>query len=372
MRSKTHIAIAIALLLSLATPVQAATPKAGAKCTKAGATATAAGKKFTCVKSGTRLVWNKGVAAKAATKPNLNPVFKPVEPTPTPTPTPVATPTPTPTPEPVLPREGSLCTLIGQKISNSSGTMRCSWGGHANTVEEAMQRLFWRKFEVPKISTSKSNSYASTPLENATCSNSGDTFDVAGGVLECRWVNGKKLQWIKINTVKKTFTNAKSPVSIDVCKLQMSASKADRTGRNAGGGMVGFPLVDSAKNGMFTKGTNEILYVPIDFPDFRGGSELKAQLDYDKKWLVDWYDYFSNGQSKFNVTTIDTWLTMPKDRASYPTDSKSINATGGDSVQRQAFQAQPFIDEISKKIDLTKFSTVFVFFPENENSRKLS
>ena len=57
---------------------------------------------------------------------------------------------------------------------------------------------------------------------------------------------------------------------------------------------------------------------------------------------------------------------MPKDRASYPTDSKSINATGSDSVQRQAFQAQPFIDEISKKIDLTKFSTVFVFFPENE------
>jgi hypothetical protein len=50
MRSKIHTALAIVLLLSLATPVQAATPKAGAKCTKAGATATAAGKKFTCVK----------------------------------------------------------------------------------------------------------------------------------------------------------------------------------------------------------------------------------------------------------------------------------------------------------------------------------
>jgi M6 family metalloprotease-like protein len=70
--------------------------KAGAKCTKAGATATAGGKKFTCIKSGTRLVWNKGVTVKAAPKPNLNPVFKPVEPTPTPTP--VATPTPIPSP----------------------------------------------------------------------------------------------------------------------------------------------------------------------------------------------------------------------------------------------------------------------------------
>jgi hypothetical protein len=66
---KLHLALAISFLLALATPVQAATPKAGAKCTKAGSTATAAGKKFTCIKSGTKLVWNKGVAVKAAPTP---------------------------------------------------------------------------------------------------------------------------------------------------------------------------------------------------------------------------------------------------------------------------------------------------------------
>ena len=69
MQHKGRLAIAIAVLLTLATPVQAATPKAGAKCTKAGTTATASGKKFTCIKSGTKLVWNKGVAIKAAPKP---------------------------------------------------------------------------------------------------------------------------------------------------------------------------------------------------------------------------------------------------------------------------------------------------------------
>jgi hypothetical protein len=52
-----------------------------------GLTSIYAGKKFTCVKSGTKLVWNKGVAIKAAPKPAVNPVLKPVEPTPTPTPT---------------------------------------------------------------------------------------------------------------------------------------------------------------------------------------------------------------------------------------------------------------------------------------------
>ena len=35
--------------------------KAGTACSKAGTTATANGKKFTCIKSGKKLVWNKGV-----------------------------------------------------------------------------------------------------------------------------------------------------------------------------------------------------------------------------------------------------------------------------------------------------------------------
>lgn len=296
MRTRFLIFLSIFLTLSLISAPSNAAVKAGAKCTKAGTTATSAGKKYTCIKSGTKLVWNKGVTIKAAAKPDLNPVFKPVEPTPMPSATPTPTPTPTNTPQIQLPTEGTLCTKVGEKVMNGNSGMRCYWGGHANTYEEAVQRLIWRKFTIPTVSTSQSNNYSTTPVENAGCSNSGDTFDVAGGILECRWVAGNKRQWIKINSVKKTFINAKSPVSIDVCKLQMSASKADRTGRNAGGGMVGFPLVDSAKNGMFTKGTNEILYVPIDFPDFRGGPELKAQLEYDKKWLIDWYNYFSNGQ----------------------------------------------------------------------------
>jgi hypothetical protein len=364
MRKRLLLLISIGLVLAMISPIASAAPKAGAKCTKAGATATTGEKKYTCVKSGKILVWNKGVSVKAAAKPDLNPVFKPVEPTPTPTPTPTATPTPTPTPEVQLPAEWSICPVIGAKVTNSTGTMRCSWGGHANNTEEAKQRMTWRKFIVTKTSTSQSNNYTSTPVENAACSNSGDTFDVSGGKLECRWVAGKKRQWIKINTVKNTFTNAKSPVSIDVCKLQTSDSKADRTGRNSGGGIVSFPLVNSDRHRMQVNGTNEVLIVPLDFPDFQGGPELKAQLDYDKKMLTDWYDYYSGGKSKFNVTTINSWLRMPKDRSAYPTDAKSTNALAADSTFRQGNQAQAFIDEITKVVDLRKFSTVFVFYPD--------
>ena len=87
MQRKLVTSLVLLSLIASPAALNAATPKAGSKCTKVGATSTAAGKRFTCVKSGTKLVWNKGVAIKAAPKPAVNPVLKPVEPTPTPTPT---------------------------------------------------------------------------------------------------------------------------------------------------------------------------------------------------------------------------------------------------------------------------------------------
>ena len=64
MRKWGVLAIGGALLISLATPVNAAAPKAGATCIKKNATATSAGKLYTCILSGKKLVWNKGVAIK--------------------------------------------------------------------------------------------------------------------------------------------------------------------------------------------------------------------------------------------------------------------------------------------------------------------
>jgi hypothetical protein len=112
----------IAFILSIvliATAAQAATaPKAGSACKKAGQTITASGKKFTCVKSGKKLVWKKGVAV-AAAKPTPAPVA------PTPTATPTVTPTPTKTPEPKPLVAGDPCLVIGTTVDNSDGYLEC-------------------------------------------------------------------------------------------------------------------------------------------------------------------------------------------------------------------------------------------------------
>jgi hypothetical protein len=353
---RTGLALVISTVLiatTLAVAPSSAAVKAGAKCGKVGATSVNAEKGFTCVKKGKKLVWKKGFAAKTQASP-IKPAQSPAAPV---NPVELA---PASAPEVPLPAEGSSCSKIGAKVNRKDGFMKCIWTGGA--TNDFLKNIQWRFYPVSKVSSSKSNNYKITPEENASCTNSGDTFDLPGGILECRWVNSGKLQWIKINTVKTAFTNAKSPVSIDVCKLQNTASVV----KDGNSGIVGFPLVNSDKHRMNLKGVNEVLIVPIDFPDFPGGGEVLAQLEYDKKWMTDWYEYFSKGKSKFNVTTVNKWLRMPKERSAYPSDAKTQDAFAANHGRRMADQAQPFIDEITKEIDLRKFSTVYFFYPDGE------
>jgi hypothetical protein len=88
------ISLVSLLLTSLLMSVsaQAATAKAGASCTKIKATQIVGKKKFTCIKSGKKLVWNKGITV-AAPKQSPSPSI-----TRTPSPTPLATPAPSVSP----------------------------------------------------------------------------------------------------------------------------------------------------------------------------------------------------------------------------------------------------------------------------------
>lgn len=69
---KTTIALLLTLISVNVTPVQAAV-KAGATCKKVGITSIASGKTFTCIKSGKKLVWNKGVIVKKTITPAVAP-----------------------------------------------------------------------------------------------------------------------------------------------------------------------------------------------------------------------------------------------------------------------------------------------------------
>lgn len=63
---KKSFALLLSILLLIALPISSSSAaiKAGSKCAKAGTTSTSAGKKYTCIKSGKKLIWNKGVKIK--------------------------------------------------------------------------------------------------------------------------------------------------------------------------------------------------------------------------------------------------------------------------------------------------------------------
>lgn len=128
MRKPLRCLLTIVILGSLLTPqISFAAVKAGASCKKVGTTATFSGKKFTCVKSGKKLVWNKGVAI-AAPRPTVTPT-----PDPEPNPTPTATPTPTPTSAPIVEKAP---TGFNDLVENYRGIPAVVWN-EAQKLAEA-------------------------------------------------------------------------------------------------------------------------------------------------------------------------------------------------------------------------------------------
>jgi hypothetical protein len=120
------LVIAFLLLAPLTPSISATLPKAGAICSKAGVTNNYNGKKYTCVKSGKKLVWDKGVL-----------VIKPtpvISPTPIPmtssSPTPIIIPTQAPTPSPTTSeaapsRVGDICDVQGDSKTSGNTKLIC-------------------------------------------------------------------------------------------------------------------------------------------------------------------------------------------------------------------------------------------------------
>ena len=93
--------------LGVVTNAQAATPKPGTTCLKVGFKQISNGKQFTCIKSGKKLVWDKGIVIKKSTPTNTpTPEATSIQPTATPSPTPIpqdqTTPSQTPAPTTTL------------------------------------------------------------------------------------------------------------------------------------------------------------------------------------------------------------------------------------------------------------------------------
>jgi hypothetical protein len=342
------------LAATLVVPASAAAVvKAGAPCVKVGQVKPFKGYQYTCVLKNRKPVWSKGkslasiAAAKKAAERKAAQTAA------------VAKAEREAAEKAAAARalEGP-CSNPFEKISATGGYVKCSHAGAA--------QFYWRFFPEVPTPTRNASKYQNRATAGQACDLSGDTVDVAQGYLECRWVNPGTLQWVVVVSDMSDYVNITSPRGVEPCKLR-SADAPVKSGRDSGP-KNGFPvpvLYDQIRN----PGDNEVLVLGMDFPELLGDDKLLDKMAYDIKWMADWYSYFSNGQVRMNVTTIDHWVRSPRAASEYgPAD---WDFTSSDANNASGRKVQAFIDVITEHIDLRNFSTVYIFFPEGEYTQKV-
>jgi hypothetical protein len=128
------------------TSAEAVAPKPGGPCPKLNQIQVSGGFTYTCIKSGKKLVWSKGIKVPASMPtPTPTPTLSPtpvVTPTPTPTPTLSSTPavTPTPTPSPVF-TPPEIPTSFKDLSSHLSGIIYGAWLKASEKIAQSSPNL---------------------------------------------------------------------------------------------------------------------------------------------------------------------------------------------------------------------------------------
>lgn len=259
LRSGLAIVISAALFFTIlvAAPSTAAV-KVGAKCAKAGNTAVMAEKKFTCTKSGKKLIWIEGVAAKESVKPKANSASTNGAQS--------ATPAPTAWRDP---REGTLCETEGAIIPNKIWELRCVMHSK-NKPGSKDNRLIWFQ------------NYLNKPLPV-----------IPKG---------------KTPSKPVTYSQPTVPsVDLDLCKIKEASST--RTNLASGFPVIAPPTART--------GTVKWALIPIDFADTPGDASFRTRMDNQMRLLSEYMATVSEGKLKVEWVVHPSWIRMPGESSQY-------------------------------------------------------
>ncbi len=401
---KLLVGLVAVLTLSLVTSqVSVAAVKPGTKCSKAGATSTSNGKKYTCIKSGKKLVWNKGVTvAKPA------PVATPsVSPTPTPTPIVTATPiaTPTPSATPILIGGQHPLNLIAVM---KNGNALISWNAPDKSAFEiedyeliySIDEYFTQRsifvattnytmsksevensfgydkvyrFKVRGYSKDRSKVTSFSQAYNLMINRSSSDIDstkpldplcAADPLVPLEWKNFEKFALATFNCARPyRFLEVSLPSSIPTSQL---TSKNDllpiaqcKLPAQSNNNNVGF-----VQNGWQFNGDLKIQIIPIQFTDYSSldspTKEYAKYLDYIKEM----YLKISDGNTRITYNIPDSYIQIGADLKSYVIDGSLRDGSGLEWKKLDARRYERDVFNASDKaIDFTGIDMTIVLVP---------
>jgi M6 family metalloprotease-like protein len=359
---KSLVALIMAFALLIPTSALAA-PKAGATCSKSGSTAMYAGKKFTCVKSGKKLVWNKGVTV---SKPTPTPT--PTQPTPTqPTPTPTQ-PTPTPTPTPTVVKSKTLAQPNYEsqinKINELKIVVTLSVPSNAEGAFITSPQLGLEPYKAFGVKNAEGKAVIEVSFPKAFLEKSFELYYFSYSKTEesscCTSTTTTLFGENSTDTyiAKPISTSVPStPISPITDLAPIETCKAENAGHNTHFA-VGFPMwPERAK----LSGTLKIAIVAVDFPDLQDAGNpmehFKEVLDLNK----DFFEKMTNNKVKIEYISTNSYIRMPKSIYDYNLSGNLFEHTfDGNIYWKYVREAIAVTDS---KIDFTGATSMFVLTP---------
>jgi len=305
------VAVLSLSLITAQISVAAVTP--GAKCSKAGATSTYNGKKYTCVKSGKKLVWNKGVA-----------IAKPV-PVASPTPTPVATPTPTPTP-----------------------TVSATPTPTTTEVITAENFRFESLCEKDPFVPTEWAAYQDFALRN-------DIFSCARPY-RFKMVTQPKTTPLQALTPKSSLNN------IESCKL----THGQRDGQIAFSSWINPKIVMNQRL--------NVQVIPIEFTDFPSSKTVLADHEKYFNYIKSGYYNISDGQVNVNFKIPSNYFKINKKISSYDTGKRYDHGGGIWNWVSMDMNAmfKDIVSAVDPTIDFSNLDLVFFVVPPTTDNDYIS
>ena len=381
---------------SLTIPAFGAT-KAGATCTKAGTTSVVSGKKFTCVKSGKKLTWDKGVSvAKPATQPSSAPIL---DATPSPTPSPSSSVSAISDTNQKFYAIGQPCNQDGQQAILSEITYICGhdfskdnvWqvscaqvgetGWQINNVSGICKAVgptlqFWvfpnidsivasypkdapKPGESPKVNQTPDSkpTQSGTLKPGSSCTGSDSSgIKIADGVLYCVPVSDGSRKFIEHFNTLPIINNPLSPETLAACEapdLRGTIPPEMSNLATAHNSVVPSKLLKHS-------GIVNILVIPIDFSDASGNATPENVYKKDFDMMAKWFSVYSNGKVQINVDLKNNWFRAPLPAAKY--DPSLWQNNDYDTQQKVV---QDYINLTSSQVDYSKADAVVFVYPKS-------
>ena len=348
---------AIVILFSIASlPAFSANPPAsGATCSKAGITQSYQGKKFTCIKNGKKLVWNKGVLISKGSQ----------------TQTPSNPPTST-----SMDQENLLdksCTQVAAERTTIYIFVCVSTEDRGKIWIKKGTESQYRISPTLVPSTTATQDWVD-PLVGKPCTNRYERIPNQIYEIMCVPYNelnptssDSTLYWAQSNLpgnhkfpspapIKLTSNNYSVPTvpsfNIEQCQIkEISKVRNDLPS--------GFPRINSRTP---SSGTLKWALIPVDFADMPGEKDFMSRIETQMKLASEWYEIVSEGKLKIEWVVAKNWVTLPGNSSDYKIPY-SDDPTRSPEV---AFFWKKAIVESDKYFDFTGIKTVNFILPKGQ------